>query len=94
MKGISVNGVCIMHWLDSKTIKYLFFTWFGTFLLQIVPMIRAHSFDWWILAAEAVATLAGIVIRMAQDDVIAPKALDTLSGGRFNRAVPPVDPKG
>jgi hypothetical protein len=35
-------------------------------------MLRAHELDWWTLGAEAVATLAGVVVRMAQNDLDAP----------------------
>lgn len=59
-------------WADSKTIKYLAYTFIGTMLLQLVPMMQAHSIDWWSLGSQAVGTLAAIVIRMAQDDVQAP----------------------
>jgi len=59
-------------WLDSKTIRFLFFTWFGGMLLQLVPMLQSHSVDFWALGAQSVATLAGIIIRMGQDDVQAP----------------------
>ena len=59
-------------WLESKTIRFLFFTWLGSVLLQLVPMLQAHNVDWWSLGVQAVSTLAGILIRMAQDDVQAP----------------------
>lgn len=62
-------------WLDSKTIRFLFFTWFGGMLLQLVPMLQSHSVDFWALGAQSVATLAGIIIRMAQDDVQAPLSI-------------------
>lgn len=60
------------NWLDSKTIRFLFFTWFGGMLLQLVPMLQSHAVDFWALGAQSVATLAGVLIRMAQDDVQAP----------------------
>lgn len=59
-------------WRDSKAIKYIFFTWIGGTLLQLVPMMQTHSIDWWALGSQAVASLAAILIRMAQDDVQAP----------------------
>jgi hypothetical protein len=62
-------------WTDSKTIRFLFFTWIGTVLLQLVPMLQAHEIDWWTLGAQAIGTLAGILVRMAQDDVQAPISL-------------------
>lgn len=61
-------------WTDSKTIKYLVYTFIGTMLLQLVPMLQQHVIDWWSLGAQAVGTLAAILIRMAQDDVQAPVA--------------------
>jgi len=62
----------VKSWADSKTIKYLVYTFIGTMLLQLVPMMQAHSIDWWSLGSQAVGTLAAIVIRMAQPDVDAP----------------------
>ena len=59
-------------WLDSKAIKYLFFSWIGSVLLQLVPMLQQKEIDWWALGSSSVAALAAIVIRMAQPDVIAP----------------------
>lgn len=59
-------------WLDSKAIKYLVLTWLGGILLQLVPMLQSHQIDWWSLGAQSIATLAGILIRMAQPDVDAP----------------------
>ena len=59
-------------WLMSKTIKYLVLTYLGTMLLQLVPMLQAHKLDWWALGAQAVATLAAVLIRMAQSDINAP----------------------
>ncbi len=59
-------------WTDSRTVKYLVLTWLAGTLLQLVPMLRAHELDWWTLGAEAVATLAGVVVRMAQNDLDAP----------------------
>lgn len=76
-----------MKWTDSKTIRYLFLTWLGGTLLQMVPMLQARNIDWWALGTQAVATLAGIITRMAQSDVEAPKALNTLSFGLLNRSV-------
>lgn len=60
------------NWLDSKAIRFMFFTWLGGMLLQLVPMLQSHVIDWWALGAQSIATLAGILIRMAQDDVQAP----------------------
>ena len=77
----------MINWIDSKTIKYLFFTWLGSFLLQIVPMLKAHKFDWWDLGAEAIVTLSGILIRLGQNDIVAPKALDVITGGMLNSNV-------
>lgn len=62
-------------WTDSKTIKYLIYTFIGTMLLQLVPMLQNHVIDWWSLGAQAVGTLAAILIRMAQDDVNAPLSI-------------------
>ena len=62
-------------WTDSKTIKYLILTFLGTVLLQIVPMLQAHSVDWYDLGAQSISTLAAVIIRMAQDDVQAPIGL-------------------
>lgn len=62
-------------WTDSKTIKYLILTFLGTVLLQLVPMLQNHAIDYWALGAQAVGTLAAILIRMAQDDVQAPIGL-------------------
>lgn len=60
------------EWTDSRTIKYLVLTWIAGMLLQVVPMLQQHSVDWWALGAQAIATLAGVLVRMAQDDVQAP----------------------
>lgn len=59
-------------WLSSNTIRYLILTWLGTLLLQLVPMLQAHAIDWWALGAQAVATLAAVIVRMAQSDIEAP----------------------
>lgn len=59
-------------WLDSKTIRFLFLTWLGGMFLQLAPMLSAHEIDWWALGSQSIATLAGILIRMAQPDVEAP----------------------
>lgn len=59
-------------WLSSNTIRYLLLTWLGALLLQLVPMMQAHTIDWWALGAQAVATLAGVLVRMAQPDINAP----------------------
>lgn len=59
-------------WLSSNTIRYLLLTWLGALLLQLVPMLQAHTIDWWALGAQAVATLAGVLVRMAQPDINAP----------------------
>ena len=59
-------------WLSSNTIRYLLLTWLGALLLQLVPMMQAHAIDWWALGAQAVATLAGVLVRMAQPDINAP----------------------
>lgn len=74
-----------MNWTDSKTIKYLVLTWLGTVLLQVVPMLQIHKVDWWALGSVSVSSLAGILIRMAQSDVEAPAALNTLTLGLLNR---------
>jgi hypothetical protein len=65
----------VKNWTDSKTIKYLILTFAGTVLLQLVPMLQSHIIDWWALGAQAVGTLAAILIRMAQDDVQAPLSI-------------------
>lgn len=62
-------------WTDSKTVKYLILTFLGTVLLQLVPMLQAHEVDWWALGAQAVGTLAAILIRVAQNDLNAPISL-------------------
>ena len=62
-------------WTESKTIKYLVLTFCGTVLLQLVPMLQSHQIDFWALGAQAIGTLAAILIRMAQDDVEAPVGL-------------------
>ncbi len=62
-------------WTDSRAIKYIFFTWAAGTLLQLVPMMQTHSVDFWALGAQAVASLAAILIRMAQDDVQAPLSI-------------------
>lgn len=62
-------------WLDSKAIKYVFFTWLGGTLLQLVTMLQNHVIDWWALGSQAIASLAAVLIRMAQDDVQAPIGL-------------------
>lgn len=59
-------------WTDSKTIRFLVLTWLGGMLLQLVPMLQNHVIDWWALGSQGIATLAGVLIRMAQDDVQAP----------------------
>lgn len=62
-------------WTDSKTVKYLILTFLGTVLLQLVPMMQAHEVDWWALGAQAVGTLAAILIRVAQNDLDAPLSI-------------------
>jgi hypothetical protein len=62
-------------WTDSRTVKYLVLTFLGTVLLQLVPMLQAHEVDWWALGAQAVGTLAAVLIRMAQDDIEAPVSM-------------------
>ena len=62
-------------WTDSRTVKYLVLTFLGTVLLQLVPMLQAHEVDWWALGAQAIATLAGVLIRIAQNDVKAPLSI-------------------
>lgn len=59
-------------WRDSRAIKYLALTWLATTLVQLVPMLQSHQIDLWALGAQAVGTLAAILIRMAQPDVEAP----------------------
>ena len=59
-------------WLDSKAIKYLVLTWLGGMFLQLAPMLSAHKIDWWALGSQSLATLAAILVRMAQPDVEAP----------------------
>ena len=62
-------------WTDSKTVKYLILTFLGTVLLQLVPMLQAHEVDWWALGAQAVGTLAAVLIRVAQNDIEAPLSI-------------------
>lgn len=59
-------------WIDSKAIKYLVLTWLAAMFLQLAPMLSAHQIDWWALGSQSVATIAAILIRMAQPDVEAP----------------------
>ena len=63
------------NWTDSKTVKYLILTFVGTVLLQLVPMLQAHEIDWWALGAQAVGTLAAVLIRVAQNDIEAPLSI-------------------
>jgi len=65
----------VRNWTDSKTVKYLILTFVGTVLLQLVPMLQAHEIDWWALGAQAVGTLAAILIRVAQNDIEAPLSI-------------------
>jgi hypothetical protein len=44
-------------------------------------MLQAREIDWWTLAAQAIGTFGGILVRMAQSDINAP--LDILN--RNNR---------
>lgn len=74
-----------MDWIDSKTIKYLALTWLAGMLAQLVPMLQARNIDWWALGTQSVITLAAIITRMAQGDVVAPKALNAMSFGLLNR---------
>jgi hypothetical protein len=53
-----------MNWTDSKTIRFLAAQWLGSTLLQLVPMLQSHQVDWWALGSQAVATLAGMLVRM------------------------------
>ena len=69
-------------WTDSKTIRYLILTWIAGMLLQVVPMLQQHVVDWWALGAQAVATLAGVLVRMAQDDVNAPISILNRGDGK------------
>ena len=62
-------------WTDSRTVKYLVLTFVGTVLLQLVPMLQAHEIDWWALGAQAVGTLAAVLIRVAQNDIEAPLSI-------------------
>lgn len=68
-----------MKWTDSKTIRYLVFSWLGAVLLQLVPMLQAHRFDWWAIGAQSISALAAILVRMAQSDVEAPPILGILN---------------
>lgn len=77
-----------MKVLDSNTVRYVFLSWLGGTLLQLVPMLQARQIDWWSLGAQAVASLAAIIVRIAQPDVEAPKVLNTLSLGLLNRSNP------
>jgi len=70
-------------WFDSKTIKYLVLTFLGGTLIQLLPMLQAHKIDWWVLGTGAVATIVGIITRMSQPDVQAPKALGALNASNF-----------
>lgn len=71
--------------MQSTTIRFLILTGVGNLLLQTIPMLSAHKFDPWNLGITAVTTIAGILIRMGQADVQAPKLLNTLSLGLLNQ---------
>ena len=75
-----------MQPMQSTTIKFLLLTGAGNLLLQMIPMLQAHQFDPWNLGITVVTTLAGILIRMGQPDVQAPKILNTLSFGILNQS--------
>lgn len=75
-----------MQPMQSTTIKFLLLTGAGNLLLQMLPMLQAHKFDPWNLGITAVTTVAGILIRMGQSDVQAPKILDTMSFGLLNQS--------
>ena len=60
------------NWLDSNTVKYLVLTFVASVLLQLVPMLQSHEIDWWALGSQGVATLAALLVRVAQGDVHAP----------------------
>ncbi len=77
-----------MRPFDSNTVRYLVFTWLGTVLLQLVPMLQAKAIDWWALAATSVTALAGILVRVAQPDVKAPDALNAATLGLLNKNNP------
>jgi len=70
-------------WGDSKTIKYLALTFLGNVLLQLIPMLQNRKIDFWALATVSVVTLVGIVTRLAQNDVQAPKALGFLNASNL-----------
>lgn len=63
------------NWTDSKTIRFLVIQWIAGVLLSVVPMLQTHNIDWWALGAQTVTTLATILIRMSQPDVVAPVAI-------------------
>ena len=60
------------NWLDSYTVRYLVLTFLASVLLQLVPMLQSKEIDWWSLGSQAVATLAALLVRVAQGDVQAP----------------------
>ena len=70
-------------WGDSKTLKYLVFTFLGNVFLQLIPMLQAKQIDWWALATVSIVTLTGIITRMAQPDIQAPKAFNFLNSSNL-----------
>lgn len=66
-------------WTESKTVRALAIWGAANILMQLVPMLTAHRLDWWVLGATAATTIAGILFRLAGDDVQAPPMLGMLN---------------
>ena len=69
---------------QPTTMRALFFVGLSQLLLQLVPMLNARHIDPWVLGASAVPIIAGMLVRLAGDDVLAPKFLDKLFLGKLN----------
>lgn len=65
------------QWLESNTVRYLFFTWLASLIAQFAAMLGNPPVNWKLLLVQALIALAGIVKRMVQPDVVAP--LDILN---------------
>ena len=85
---MSSNPQPPMQPMQSNAIKFLLFTGLGNCLLQTIPMLQAHKFDYWNLGITVVTTLAGILLRMGQGDINAPKLLNNMTFGILNKANP------
>lgn len=81
-----------MKILDSNTVRYVLLSWVIAVAGTLIPMLQAHKIDIWALSAEALGALIALVARIAQPDIEAPKALNTLSFGLLNRSNPAQKP--